>query len=147
MSSFMTDFDETIKTGEKLASCIKKNCDKASGMLATMEAMRGMHAIVTDMRKLKDPPSAEKVRGFKKRVEALKGKVDAAQMKAEDAMCAIKSCGAEWEAWANTNKKLTQARFEGMIRLLDSMEKYLDAPAKKAPAKKKALKKKAPKKA
>lgn len=119
----MQNYGELAKTGGKLAECIKKNCAKAVQLNAYMDAMTGMLEVVGDMSKHKDTPSAKEIGALKKRVEEMKKKGDKAHLTAEDAICALKNCEKEWEAWAKVQKKQTQARYDQVIALLGWMEK------------------------
>jgi hypothetical protein len=102
-----------------------------------------MLEVVGDMRKHKDTPSAKEIGELKKRVEDLKKKGDKAHLTAEDAICALKSCEKEWEAWAKVQKKQSQARYEQVISMLSWMEKNK---ARKDKLDQKAAKGKKPKK-
>jgi hypothetical protein len=119
----MKNYDELVKTGGKLADCIKKNCAKAVKLHSYMDSMSGMLEVVGDIRKHKDTPSAKEIGELKKRVEDMKKKGDKAHLTAEDAICALKNCEKEWEAWAKAQKKQSQERYQQLIAMLGWMEK------------------------
>jgi hypothetical protein len=114
---------ELMRAGRDLAECIKKNCAEAVQLRAYMDVTIGMMGVMADMRGKKGAPSAEEIREARKKVEALKKKGDKARLTAEDAICALKNCEREWEAWAEAQKKQAQGEYEQVIAMLAWTEK------------------------